>query len=199
MPKIHGSLLLPGVLASLLVACSPVATKPSPGGWITLIDAKGGEQGWVPWGDANWHRSDGVLTADHGDGVLLSPKDYANLDLRVEFWTERDTNSGIFIRCTDPQKITAVNAYEVNIFDKRPDPSFGTGAIVGVAQVSPMPHAGGRWNTFEIIARGPVFTVALNGVRTVDAVRDARLPTGRIALQYGGCVVKFRRVEITES
>jgi hypothetical protein len=30
------------------------------------------------------------------------------------------TNSGVFIRCTDPNKITATNAYEVNIFDQRP-------------------------------------------------------------------------------
>ena len=63
-------------------------------------------------------------------------------------WVDAEANSGIFIRCTDPQKITAVNAYEVNIFDKRPDPSYGTGAIVNVAKVSPMPRAGGQWNTY---------------------------------------------------
>jgi len=36
----------------------------------------------------------------------------------------------------DPQKVTADNAYEVNIFDKRPDPAYGTGAIVNVSKPS---------------------------------------------------------------
>ena len=55
---------------------------------------------------------------------------------------------------TDPDKITATNAYEVNIYDQRPDPTYGTGAIVNVAKVSPMPKAGGPWNAYEITARG---------------------------------------------
>jgi hypothetical protein len=66
------------------------------------------------------------------------------------------------------KQITATNAYEVNIFDTRPDPSYGTGAIVNVAKVDPMPKAGGKWNTFEITAKGPQLTVVLNGTQTVD-------------------------------
>lgn len=93
--------------------------------------------------------------------------------------------------------ITATNAYEVNIYDKRPNPAFGTGAIVGVAEVSPMPWAVGRWNTMEIIARGPVFTVSLNGVRTVTNAYDARHANGPIALQHGTGGIKFRNLQIT--
>ena len=51
-------------------------------------------------------------------------------------------------------KIDSKVCYEVNIFDKRPDPTYGTGAIVDVAKVDPMPKAGGKWNTFEITAQG---------------------------------------------
>jgi hypothetical protein len=53
----------------------------------------------------------------------------------------------------------------VNIFDKRPDPTYGTGAIVDVAKVDPMPKAGGKWNTYEITAKGSQLTVVLNGRR----------------------------------
>src|SRR5262249_51833870 len=105
-------------------------------------------------------------------------------------------NSGVFLRCSDPGKVTATNAYEVNIFDQRPDPSYGTGAIVNVAKVSPMPKAAGKWNTYEITAKGDTFTVTLNGQRTVDGVRNAQHAHGRIALQYGAGVVKFRLVQI---
>ena len=93
-------------------------------------------------------------------------------------------------------KVTATNAYEVNIYDKRPDPSYGTGAIVNVAKVSPMPQAGGKWNVYEITAKGPEFTVTLNGVKTVDGVKDSAHARGPIALQYASGVVKFRKLEV---
>jgi hypothetical protein len=59
-----------------------------------------------------------------------------------------------------------------------------------------MPKAGNQWNNYEIIAKGDTFTIILNGIKTVDGAKDAKLPKGRIALQYGGGIVKFRKVEI---
>ena len=74
-------------------------------------------------------------------------------------------------------KITDENCYEANIFDQRPDPTYGTGAIVKVAKVSPMPKAGGKWNIYEITARGNRLVLVLNGVKTVD-VEDSKLASG---------------------
>jgi len=74
--------------------------------------------------------------------------------------------------------------------------SAGTGAIVNVAKVSPMPKAGEKWNNYEVTANGPKLTVTLNGVRTVDGVEDSKFASGRIALQYGAGVVKFRKVQV---
>jgi len=68
----------------------------------------------------------------------------------------------------------------VNIYDQRPDPSYGTGGIVNVAKVSPMPKAGGKWNTYEITAKGSQLTVVLNGVQTVD-VQDSQHAQGPFA------------------
>ena len=65
-----------------------------------------------------------------------------------------------------------------------------------------MPKAGGTWNVDEITAKGPQFTVILNGHKTVDGAPDSKFARGRIALQYGAGVVKdkgivkFRKVEI---
>ena len=80
-------------------------------------------------------------------------------------------------------------------YDKRPDPDYGTGAIVNVAKVSPMPKAGGRWNTMEITAKGPQLIVVLNGTRTAEA-QDAKHARGPFALQYSGGIVKFRKLLI---
>jgi hypothetical protein len=168
------------------------------GGWITLFDGKNLDN-WNRLGEANWTIVDGVVQADkkvgEGSAFLVSKNSYTDFQLRVEFWVDTAANSGVFIRCTDPQKITATNAYEVNIFDTRPDPSYGTGAIVNFAKVDPMPKAGGNWNTFEITAKGPQLTVVFNGTKTVD-IQDSQFVSGPFALQYGSGVVKFRKVEI---
>ena len=170
-------------------------------GWITLFD---GEtlNNWDRIGTANWRLEDGAVVADSGNGFLVSKNDYGDFDLRVEFWIEAKTNSGVFIRCTDPKSVTGKTAYEVNIWDTRPVQKYGTGAIVAVGAVDPMPHAAGRWNTYEIIAKGDTFTITLNGQKTVDGAKSDKFAKGRIALQHGkgvtdeSGIVKFRKVEI---
>ena len=126
---------------------------------------------------------------------LVTRNSYKDFQIRAEFWTDEEANSGIFIRCDQSQKINSKICYEVNIFDKRPDPSYGTGAIVGVAKVDPMPKAAGKWNTYEITAQGPHLVVVLNGQKTAD-VQDSTHASGPFALQYGSGVVKFRKVQI---
>jgi hypothetical protein len=164
------------------------------GGWTTLLDGTS-VKGWNIIGDANWEVVEGAVQATRGAGFLVSPASYGDFQVTVEFWVNEDANSGVFIRCSDPKMITAMNAYEVNIFDKRPDPAYRTGAIVNVAKPASMVNAGGRWNTFDITAQGPKMTVTLNGVRTVD-VENREHARGPIALQYGAGIVKFRNVRI---
>jgi Domain of Unknown Function (DUF1080) len=198
------ALLLIGFVA---FSYSHQASGQTGAGWVTLFDGKSLD-GWDQIGDSNFKVADGVLVADKGNGFLVSKNSYSDFQLRAEFWVESEANSGIFIRCTDPTKVTAANAYEVNIWDTRPDPSYGTGAIVDVAKVDPMPKAGGKWNVYEITAKGDTFTVTLNGQKTVDGAKDGKHASERIALQHGlglkddkgvqsdKGVVKFRKVEI---
>jgi hypothetical protein len=187
------------VAACTALGCSQQMSSQSDTGWITLLDGSQGLENWDRVGDANWGVVDGVVQADKRlgkeAGFLVSRNTYKDFLIRVEFWASDDANSGIFMRCQDAKKITDKSCYEANVYDKRPDPSFGTGAIVHIAKVSPMPKAGGRWNTYEITANGPRLMVTLNGARTVD-VQDSRFASGPIALQYGAGVVKFRKVQI---
>jgi hypothetical protein len=183
--------LLALVVCGALLSQASAQTAPP---WTTLFDGKSlGAFNKV--GDANWRLADGVVQADSGTGFLVTKQPYGDFEIKAEFWVDEKANSGIFIRCADPTKIGADSCYEVNIFDTRPDPTYGTGAIVDVAKVAPMPKAGGKWNTYEIRAEGPRMIVTLNGVRTVD-VQDAKHARGQIGLQYGAGVVKFRNVQI---
>jgi hypothetical protein len=168
-------------------------------GWVTLMDQTNKGE-WSEVGKADWTFKDGLLTADKLDGkdpaYLVSKNSYKDFQIRAEFWVDDEANSGIFLRCDQPDKIDAKICYEVNIFDKRPDPTYGTGAIVDTAKVDPMPKAGGKWNTYEITAQGPHLTIVLNGQTTADVQDSKHLNAGPIALQYGSGVVKFRKVQI---
>src|SRR5882757_4860551 len=191
------SILAAGLLMGA-AALSGIAHGQSDG-WVTLVDGtKMGD--WSEVGKANWAMKDGALSADKitegkDPSYLVSKNSYKDFQIKAEFWTDDDANSGIFLRCDGSAKIDAKICYEVNIFDKRPDPSYGTGAIVDVAKVEPMPKAGGKWNTYEITAHGPHLVVVLNGQKTVD-VQDSKHASGPFALQYGSGVVKFRKVQI---
>jgi len=168
-------------------------------GWTTLVDGASGMDNFVRVGEANWTASDGAIHASQGGKVaafLVTKTQYKDFQIRVEFWSSDDANSGVFIRCQDPSKITDENCYEANIFDQRPDPTYGTGAIVKVAKLTaPMLKAGGKWNTFDITAKGSRLVVVLNGTKTID-VEDSKFASGPIALQWGRGEVKFRKVEI---
>jgi 3-keto-disaccharide hydrolase len=188
-----------GLLGLAIFGCASMSGD----GWTTLVDGNSGLENFNPIGDANWRAEGGAIVADKGKGGnLVSKTSYKDFQIRAEFWADHTTNSGIYIRCTDPAKVSSASAYEVNIYDQRPEPEYGTGAIVGVAKVVPMPKVGGKWNTFEITARGSQLVVVLNGVKTVD-VQDSKFPQGPIALQFGngpkdapGGVIKWRKVEI---
>jgi hypothetical protein len=162
--------------------------------WRTIFDGRS-LTGWTPIGDANWSLADGAAQADKGTGFLVSDETFGDFEVRAEIWVDTPGNSGVFIRCTNPMTVTAANAYEVNVRDTATN-GYGTGSIVNVAKVEPVPQAGGRWNVLQARADGEVLDVWLNGTRTVMGARDKGHAHGRIALQYGAGVVKFRRVQV---
>src|SRR5205814_846657 len=130
------------VIGVSVFGCSQQMSGQRDTGWVALLDGSNPKtlDNWNRIGDANWRVEDGVVVADKGKGGhLVSKNSYKDFQIRAEFWADSTTNSGIFIRITDPKNISSKSAYEVNINDQRPEPEYGTGAIVNVAKVSPMP------------------------------------------------------------
>lgn len=193
------SLALNLITASLSLALTGCASMGARTDWTSLVNGVSGLENFNRVGEANWTGSDGAIHANRGGAVaayLVSKAEYKDFQIRAEFWASDDANSGIFVRCQEPGKITDENCYEVNIFDQRPDPTFATGAIVKVAKLTaPMLKAGGKWNTFDITAKGSRLKVILNGTTTVD-IEDSKFVRGPIALQWGRGEIKFRKVDI---
>ncbi len=178
---------------------APPASSQTGPGWVSLFDGKAIGSEWDQVGTTNWRIEDGAIVADKrtGEGAahLVTKAKYKDFQVYVEFWSSDDANSGIFLRCQDATKITDRSCYEVNIFDQRKDPTYGTGGIVNFVEVSPMPKAGGKWNTFEITAKGRQITVLLNGQKTVE-LNNGLFAEGPITLQHGDGVIKFRKVAV---
>lgn len=197
-------------MKSLLMLALFLAQSAS--GWVELFDGKT-MKGWSPVGTATWTVADGTLsahpsaqppvTAADGKtaaaaGFLQSDRPYGDFDLTAEFHTEKNTNSGIFVRCAAGQTISQTACYEVNISDNHA--THPTGSIVGMHSTLPNRAAtAGKWSTMDISARGPHIVVKVDG-KTVLDVQDAKFITGAIALQAGGPngpgPVKFRNIRI---
>jgi len=202
------------ITASLLVVaftafgCAQMSSMyDSAAGWTTLIDGDKGLDNFNRVGDANWRAEGGAIVADKGKGGhLVTKKSYKDFQIRAEFFAEDTTNSGIFIRIPDANKIGGKTAYEVNIYDQRPGQEYATASIVYFATV-PVPiiyKAGGKWNTFLITAKGSNLVVEFNGIQTVN-IQNSQYAQGPFSLQFGnrdkgapGGAIKWRKVLVKE-
>ncbi len=153
---------------------------------------------WQKVGDDPWRVTDDGVAAGPAEavGFLVSNDTYADFKLSIEYWVEDDTNSGIFIRCSDPQEISSGNCYEINIWDSHPNQESRTGSVV--TMLKPLAHVDAleRWAKVEIVASGTRIRARFDGELTAD-LNNERSVSGVIALQYGGTgVLKFRNLVI---
>lgn len=187
--------------ALTFTGCAPMTPAQ---GWTTLIDGTSGMENFTVSGStANWRAEDGAIQADKvtagkGASVLITKKNYRDLEVYAEFWASDDTNSGIYVRAPDPKTVnTASGAYEIQIWDKNPVAMYATGSLVNVAAANGSYKAGGRWNTVEIYVKGTEITVKLNGVIT-SSTPYAKTHEGRIGLQFNAGPIKFRKLLVRE-
>lgn len=163
-------------------------------GWISLFDGQT-DFGWRRIGDADWAASEGCLRGTGvGEGMLATRAEFADFDLRADFWIDEQTNSGIFVRCPVSGEVTADNSYEVNIDDAMS--KWPTGSITGVAKASARLKTVRKWTSLRIVADGPRLIVEVGGKQVVYTT-NSRLSRGAIALQHRGSgSVRFRNVRL---
>lgn len=153
---------------------------------------------WSRTGDANWTSIADITksTNQSGSGFLVSTGLYADFELNVEFKPDIAVNSGVLVRCQDPQDIALSNCYEINIWDMHPNQDYRTGAIV-LHSAPPYAHLDtvGHWNQYRILAKGNDISVWLNQKATAK-MTNAAFSNGHIALQSAGGTIQFRNLSI---
>ena len=163
-------------------------------GWILLWDGKT-EYGWEWHGDARWKVEDGVLRSDGGGyGWLGTTSRFGDFELKLEFRTAEDGNSGIFLRSArrGPPHETG---YELQIFNRQPQ-GYNTGSLVFYVKAGPARFEGGQWNQYEVRAVGSRFVVKLNGKPVLDAT-DSSHAVGVIGLQHNvDKLIEFRNLKL---
>ena len=153
---------------------------------------------WSHIGDAKWTSTNGVTksTNQSGTGFLVSTAQYDDFELTVEFKPDATVNSGVLVRCQDPEDIALSNCYEINIWDSHPNQNYRTGAIV-IHSIPPLTHleSVGKWNQYRIIAQGDKISVWLNEQLTAR-MSNADFRTGHIALQSADGTIQFRNLTL---
>ena len=188
-----------GLFAFVLAVAGCSMMPGSDAGWTKLIDGTKGLENWEPDRRANWRAEDGAVAADRGRAAIWSRRTRTRISRSAPSSGPTNDEQRHLPSRADPNKIGADTAYEVNIYDQRPDPSYGTGAIVNVAKVDPMPRPAASGTPTRSPRKGSNLIVVLNGQKTVD-VNDASRARP-FALQSArrrtaGGAIKFRKVEI---
>ena len=188
--------IAPVILLVLFAACqnasAPAETEAE---WVTLFDGTDLNH-FNMAGEAQWNIIDDYVEADgYKQSYLVTKESYSDFQLKVEFWPSPDANSGVYIRCQNPEEIKAESGYEINIYDTNENPDNRTGAIIHFTPPMTAIEAGGQWNTYEITAEGSHIVVHLNGTLVAD-LEDESYASGPIALQNNGGLIRFRNVQV---
>lgn len=171
-----------------------------------------GLPGWRMAGRGGFADTGDAVETYGGPGLLwYAARRYTDFALHVAWRIAKPgDNSGVFIRIPplrDSPQPAIEHGYEVQIDDRGIDPERGlcgsalhlSGAIYGLAPARrTASRPTGSWNEFDIVARGPVIRVRLNGALTAATDCAARRRTGHIALQahHTGSVVQFRDLRV---
>jgi len=209
---------------SVLVTTAPAEELGKP--LLTEQTASGELVGWRSFHQepatstgAVWRLADGVLVCKGSPlGYICTKKEYANFVLRLEWRWPADKEpgkGGVLIRTTGPDKIWPKSLEaQINVPDagdfwgldgytldgpaKRrkslEHPQFGK--LIHLAKTKPAEKKPGQWNTYEIIADGPVVTLKING-KVVNQATGCKPGSGVICLTSEGNEIHFRNVRLT--
>ena len=162
-------------------------------GWISLFDGQT-LFGWSATSQADWRVEDGEIRVGAGDkGLLCTTSRFADYVLRLEFRSEKGTNSGIFLHTTPNPEDPAVDCYELNIAGA--DNPFPTGSLV-YRKKAEGDFESSEWQRFEVTVQGGEVRVDLDGQRILEYTDPAPLRRGHIGLQFNQGNVAFRNLRL---
>ena len=165
-------------------------------GWIRLFDGHT-LFGWTIAGDANWRIEKGAIVVDAGDvGLLCTSLPWRDYELELEFQSDPETNSGVFLRTPLQVGDPARECYEVNIAP--PDNPFPTASIVQrqkVEEVIETAETNG-WRKMAVRLVGGQLEVRIDDRLAIRYEDPDPIPSGRIGLQHNSGRVAFRDIQL---
>ncbi|MCG9896065.1 MAG: DUF1080 domain-containing protein, partial [Fimbriimonadaceae bacterium] len=197
-------------------------------GWKLLFDGKSVEP-WMAWGSdrrpgAGWSAENGTLTLTPGigGGDIMTPQDYEDFELVLDWKVGPGGNSGIFWHADSASGRPAYETGpEMQILDnaRHPDgrnPLTAAGSDYAlIAGRGDLVREAGRWNSVRIRVKDGLVQYFMNGIKTVEYrlgspeweallrgskfaswPRFGRAGKGRIVLQDHGDSVSFRNIKI---
>lgn len=165
-------------------------------GWLSLCDGDT-RFGWSRTGDANFRNRNGTLFVSEGTkpSLLRTRLQFDNYILRLRFLTDRETNSGIFLR-TSPNPVSpTVDCYELNFADEGSNP-FPTGSLVGRKLRTKAVDDVVAWQDLEATVLGDHITVKIDGIVVCEYTDPAPLGRGYIGLQYNSGRAAFGDIRL---
>jgi len=208
------TLLSFGVLSAADAQPAELCEKEAKEGFVCLFDGKTHE-GWQG-AVKGYAIEDGILICKPG-GNLYTAKEYADFIFRFEFKLPAGGNNGVGIR-TPAKGDAAYVGMEIQVLDDRHErykgirPYQAHGSIYGVVPAKrDCLKPAGQWNCEEIMCKGPLVKITVNGTVVVDAdlskidkTIDGRNhpglhnEKGYIGFLGHGAPVEFRNIRIKE-
>lgn len=169
----------------------------------TIFDGKS-LAGWKTNGADVWTAADGVLTGTSNPkkqgSILWTEKEYTDFVVSCEFRFEGRIDSGIFLRHENDQIQIGISGSLKRDMTASPYIASKSGYPVEAKGVAELLKEG-EWNTMKITAKGPVYTVELNGKEVMTYTSESAKDKGPIGLQmHAGVVMKidFRAITVEE-
>ena len=172
-------------------------------GWVGFVDPASG----VPASEVYSVKDGNIHVAGQPFGYLRTAEKYGDYKLHIEWrWIGEGTNSGIFHRVQDGDKIWP-NAIECQLCSGR----AGDYVMLGGSKISDIECVGefpvkdrvgnyekpiGEWNEADIVCQGGKITVYINGQLQNECTTNTT--EGYIALQSEGGPIEFRNIFIKE-
>jgi len=157
--------------------------------------------GWKIAGAETWSVEDGVLVGENDPekkgSILWSEKEYADFVFRCEFQFNGKIDSGVFLRHENDQIQIGISGSLKRDMTASPYIASKRGYPVEAKGVAELLKEG-EWNTLKVTAKGPVYTVELNGKEVMTYTSDTAKEKGPIGLQvHPGREMKILFRELT--
>lgn len=162
--------------------------------WTNLYSGPSDLDKWELLEKARFEALGQVLRAD-GLGYLSTRESYGDFAFQCYVRASRHSNGGIIFRA-EPQP--SGKHYEIQLHDVE-GAVYPTGSLYGFARCRPYPRiAAEEWYPLEVIAKGPLCVVRVNGDTVVEYNRLDRLEPGRIMLQahQAGRWIEYKQIRV---